>query len=153
MRTVIAALLLAVCLPAAAQSPYLVKDINTTASNFPASSSPASFFRFGSRIFFAATTFAHGTELWATDGTASGTAEVADILSGTFSSTPSQFVIANGKLLFNARGGRGEELWATDGTSAGTREVLDIYSGSGSSSPGDRIVYKDKLLFSAQDGI
>jgi ELWxxDGT repeat protein len=152
MRTVIAALLLVLCLPAGAQTPYLVKDINSTTNGFASSSSPANFFRFGSRIFFSATTAAHGAELWATDGTASGTAEVADIFTGQFSSSPSQFAIVNGKLLFNARSTHGEELWTTDGTSAGTREMADIYSGTGSSSPGDRIVYKNQLFFSAQDG-
>jgi ELWxxDGT repeat protein len=153
MRTALALLLIAVCLPLGAQSPYLVKDINTTANSIAGSSSPANFFRFGSRIYFSATTTSSGTELWATDGTQSGTTLVADIDRGTFSSNPSRFVIVNGNLLFNARDTRGEELWTTDGTAAGTRLLADINTGSRGSSPGDRIVYHGQLIFAADDGI
>jgi ELWxxDGT repeat protein len=153
MRTALALSLIAVCLPLGAQTPYLVKDINTTANSFAASSSPANFFRFGSRVYFSATTQASGTELWSTDGTQSGTAQVADIDRGTLSSNPSRFIVVNGNLLFNARDSRGEELWTTDGTAAGTRLLADINTGSRGSSPGDRIVYHGQLIFAADDGI
>ncbi len=134
-----------------AQSPYLVKDINTITANNPQASSPGNFFRYGSRVFFAATTFS-GKELWATDGTQAGTVQVADIFSAS-SSNPSQFVVVNGKLLFNARDSHGEELWSTDGTSAGTRLLADIFNGSRGSIPGDRIVYHGQMIFAADDGI
>jgi len=153
MRTLARALVLSLIAPLAlrAQSAYLVKDINAITNVSPSSSSPANFFGFGSRVFFSAHGAA-GIELWSTDGTAAGTAQVADIYVGS-SSNPSQFVIVNGKLLFNARDSHGEELWTTDGTSAGTRLLADISSGSRSSTPGDRIVYHGQMIFSADDGI
>src|SRR5436305_8822418 len=122
MRTALALLLLAVCFPLGAQTPYLVKDINATTNSIAASSSPANFIRFGSRIYFSATTNTNGTELWSTDGTQSGTVLFADISHGSLSSNPSRLVVVNGHLLFNAREPTtGEELWTTDGTPAGTR--------------------------------
>jgi ELWxxDGT repeat protein len=153
MRTALALLLIAVCLPLGAQTPYLVKDVNLTTNAIAASSSPANFIRFGSRIYFSATTTVSGTELWSTDGTQSGTVLVSDIDRGSFSSNPSRFVVMNGTLLFNARDPRGEELWTTDGTAAGTRLLADINNGSPGSSPGDRIVYHGQLIFAANDGI
>src|SRR5689334_15220394 len=65
-----------VSLSAAAQTPYLVKDINTTSTLQPKSSSPAWFTSLGNKVLFAATTAAAGTELWSTDGTAAGTSMV-----------------------------------------------------------------------------
>jgi ELWxxDGT repeat protein len=157
MRPLVLSLLFSLIAPLTihAQSAYLVKDINAITSQSPRSSSPSNFFRYGSRVFFAATTPGSGVELWSTDGTAAGTAQVADINPGSAPSNPYRFVIVNGKLLFNARDFRGEELWTTDGTSAGTRLLADINSGSSlaSSSPGDRIVYHGQMIFSADDGI
>jgi len=153
MRKTIPLLLLVVSLPLRAQTPYLVKDINTTYSNATKSSSPAEFAAFGNRIFFAATTDAAGTELWSTDGTSSGTSMVADIIPGTGSSSPSGLTVVNGVLLFTARDvNHGVELWTTDGTAAGTRLLMDINPGPSSAQPGSRIVYKNRMLFSADDG-
>ena len=63
MRIALALFLLTLCLPLGAQSPYLVKDINTTTNPVAASSSPTAFIKFGSRIYFSATTAAYGREL------------------------------------------------------------------------------------------
>lgn len=153
MRIVAAALLISACLPLGAQTPYLVKDINTTTNSVAASSSPANFIRFGSRIYFSATTAANGTELWSTDGTESGTALVVDPDHGSLSGKPSRLVVVNGRLVFNAVEAGGQELWATDGTAAGTHLLADIAPGSTSSLPGDRIVYHGQLIFAANDGV
>lgn len=148
--------LLSLCLSFAAavslhaQTPYLVRDINTISPQTIESSNPAFFFPFQSRVFFMVLGEYSAAQLWSTDGTEGGTAQ----LKGTF--TPAQdprFVELNGKLLFNASDGRGEELWTTDGTSAGTRLLADISSGYPSSRPGDRIVYGNSLLFAADDGL
>jgi ELWxxDGT repeat protein len=153
MRKTIPLLLFVVSLPLRAQTPYLVKDINTTYSNATKSSSPTEFVAFGNRTFFAATTDASGTELWSTDGTSNGTAMVADIIPGSGSSNPGGLTVVNGVLLFNARDvNHGIELWASDGTAAGTRLLVDVNPGPTSSQPGSRIVYKNKMLFSADDG-
>ncbi|HSY51699.1 MAG TPA: ELWxxDGT repeat protein [Thermoanaerobaculia bacterium] len=153
MRKTIPILLFVVSLPLRAQTPYLVKDINTTYSNATKSSSPTEFVAFGNRIFFAATTDAAGTELWSTDGTSGGTSMVADIIPGTGSSSPSGLTVVNGVLLFNARDvNHGIELWTSDGTAAGTHLLVDINPGPTSSQPLSRIVYKNTMLFSADDG-
>ncbi|HEV7571072.1 MAG TPA: ELWxxDGT repeat protein [Thermoanaerobaculia bacterium] len=142
-----------VSLPLAAQTPYMVKDINTTYSYDTKSSSPAEFAAFGSRTFFIATTDAAGTELWITDGTSAGTAIVSDIIPGTGSSNPSALHVVNGVLLFNARDViHGIELWTTDGRAAGTHLLTDINPGPTSSQPVAAIVYKNRMLFSADDG-
>lgn len=147
-------LVLAVPVTLRAQSPYLVKDINAVTAANPASSQPGNFFRFGSRVFFSASTPGSGMELWSTDGTAAGTAQVADINPGSAASLVHGFTVVNGKLLFNARDVRnGDELWTTDGTAAGTHLLADIRTGSASSAPGDRIVYGDTMIFAADDGV
>jgi ELWxxDGT repeat protein len=155
MRATLVLSLLALSLSASAQTPYLVKDINTTTNSSPSSSVPDGFYRVGSRVYFAAAGLGKtGHELWSTDGTPGGTALVADIVPGVTSSWPSHFVALNGKLVFNAFDeAHSEELWISDGTSAGTRLIADIAPGTSRSSPGDRIAYHGKLLFSADDGL
>jgi ELWxxDGT repeat protein len=153
MRKTPLLLFLAVHLSAAAQTPFLVKDINTTLSSDRQSSSPSDFAAYGNKIFFAATSTAAGTELWSTDGTSSGTSMVADIIPGAASSSPSGLKVVNGVLLFNARDvNRGTELWTTDGTAAGTHIFLDINPGPSSSQPANKVLYKNQMLFSADDG-
>ncbi|HEV7571074.1 MAG TPA: hypothetical protein VGQ21_06205 [Thermoanaerobaculia bacterium] len=88
MRKLSLAILLALVWRIAdAQSPYLVKDINATTTASAVSSNPNGFFRFGSRIFFAASGAGTGSELWSTDGSDVGTALVADINTGSPSSS------------------------------------------------------------------
>jgi len=156
MRQLTLALLVMLAAPFAlrAQSPYLVKDINSSTAAGAVSSTPNNFFRFGSRIFFAASVQGSGSELWSTDGTEAGTALVAEIGAGSASSSPSHFGILNGKLIFNAVDSRyGNELWTSDGTAAGTRLLADIRTGTAASFPGERIVYGNQMVFAANDGV
>jgi len=155
MRKTVPLLLFLVSLPLAAQTPYLVKDLNPVSTTSPASSTPHGFTRFGARVYFAATdnhSLTPGTELWAT-GTAAGTTAIKDINGGLDSSNPSRFIVVNGKLLFNAQTTSfvpGQDLWSTDGTNVGTTFVGN-FEGKTSFSPGDRVAYHDKMLFSAGD--
>ncbi len=72
----------------------------------------------------------NGNELWATDGTTSGTHEVIDLNPGSVSSNPSFLTVYDGKLYFTATDGtHGWELYCTDGTPAGTQLVSDMYPG------------------------
>src|SRR5258708_7354894 len=144
-------LLFSAALTLRAQAQVLVKDLNANANASPVSSIPHRFFRYGWRVFSTATTPEFGTELWSTDGTEAGTAQVADIAPGRESSYPSRFTLMNGKLLFNASGTRGEELWITDGSSIGTRPMADLNGGLKSKDPADRIVYRGQLLFATGD--
>jgi ELWxxDGT repeat protein len=152
MRKIPLAVLLLLSATLGAQSPYLVEDINSTTNASPGSSTPASFFRFESRIYFSASTPQTGEELWSTDGTEAGTSMVANIMPGSQGSLPSRFTNVNGKLIFNARDSHGDELWTTDGTAAGTRIMADV-NNNASSSPGDRVLIGGQMIFAANDGV
>ena len=90
---------------------------------------------FNGSLYFAANDGTHGTELWKTDGTSSGTALVSDIWPGSSGSGVGLLTNVNNNVLyFQANDGtHGTELWKTDGTSSGTVMVKDINPGSGSS--------------------
>lgn len=65
-------------------------------------------------------------QLWATDGTAAGTSQIATL---NFDSAFAESHLFNGQLYFAADGGDGVELFRTDGTAAGTVQVADINRG------------------------
>jgi uncharacterized repeat protein (TIGR01451 family) len=93
-----------------------------------------------------------GIELWGSDGTAAGTALLADIRPGKDSSTIADLTPGRDKVWFTADDGvHGRELWVTDGTAAGTHLVRDIVPGAGSSYPQQLRVIGHVLLFSAFD--
>jgi ELWxxDGT repeat protein len=116
----------------------------------------------GNNLFFSANDGTNGTELWKSDGTATGTVMVKNINSSG-SSNPNNLTNVNGTLFFSASNGTsGYELWKSDGTTGGTALVKDINSGSGSSSPYNFVnVYglsysgismSPTLFFTANDG-
>lgn len=71
---------------------------------------------FGGKLFFAATNGYSGVELWRSDGTSSGTVMVSDIVSGSGSSNPHDFVIYN-NLLWFIGGSSSNKLYSTNGFS------------------------------------
>jgi ELWxxDGT repeat protein len=106
----------------------------------------------GGSLFFVAWEPEHGGELWKTDGTAAGTALVADVNPGPGSARISGLTAVNGRLFFAADDGEhGIELWTSDGTAAGTRRLSDIAPGPLSSSPRDLAAIGGRLYFSADD--
>ena len=71
----------------------------------------------GGTMFFDAATSAGGRELWKTDGSSAGTAQVKDISPGPQDSWPSYLANFNNTLLFSAQTpSAGTELWRSDGT-------------------------------------
>ena len=133
----------------------LVADIYSTTKTY--SSNPFEITPFGNgRFLFTADDGTHGRELWLTDGTAAGTALVADVIPGFDGSTPFGITdLGNGKALFAATdGSHGRELRATDGTAAGTTLIADINPGPASSYPGRQLTSlgNGKALFTANDG-
>ena len=113
-RTVVAVLALA--LPSLAIAPPIA------AATHPGSD-PSQITAVGTRVFFVATTAAHGDELWVTDGTKAGTHEVADIRTGPFSSEPGALTPKGDKVYFFADDGSGRALWKSDGTAIGTKRL------------------------------
>lgn len=108
----------------------------------------------GGRLFFTADDGVHGSELWTTDGSAAGTALVADINPGASGSAPTALAAIDGVLLFAADDGiHGRELWRSDGRLLGTVMIQDIGPGSFSSSPSGFTKSGDLVYFSADDGV
>ena len=126
-------------------------------------------------LFFVGYDTAHGSELWATDGTAAETHMVMDINptvlppsfpGDTATATGSNIrdiVSLNGRAYFIANDGtHGSELWTSDGTAAGTHIVKDVNPGPTgsldySSNPGgsqpNLWSLGGKLYFNADDGV
>jgi|GEM_PF-3926929 len=115
-------------------------------------SNPAHLPLFNGKIFMEIRTNSPSTDLWETDGTASGTRMVKRIndLDNEFDNL-GYYTYALGKFYFAANAGDrlGKELWSSDGTDQGTSMIQDINPGDGSSSPVFRFVYKDQLYLTA----
>ncbi len=113
-----------------------VKQINPGGSAYPGDYS-TNMAAAGGLLFFGADDGVHGTELWVSDGTATGTRLVKDINpgpmhSGIDATDWNQLVAVGNRVFFFANDGvHGYELWVSDGTTAGTRLVVDLFPGSG----------------------
>jgi ELWxxDGT repeat protein len=108
-------------------------------------SSPDSLTDVNGVLFFAADDGTNGTELWRSDGTASGTTLVEDAIpggginpgsAGADGSFPDDLANVNGTVFFAADDGiNGTEPWKSDGTPSGTKMVKDGIPGANGSSP------------------
>lgn len=114
--------------------------------------------KLNNNMFFAADGYNNnnnnvGTELWKTDGTTGGTTLVADINSGSSSSSPELLAAVGNYVYFSAyNNSTGRELWSTDGNTVNF--LGDIYAGSNNSN----YYYSDayaaldtKMIFKAYD--
>ncbi len=84
---------------------------------------------FNGKMHFSANDSTHGTELWYSDGSASGTQMLIDIMVGRFRGCYfKENAVYNGKLYFAADSNQyqGTEPWVTDGTAQGTFLLKDI---------------------------
>lgn len=80
---------------------------------------------FGSRVYFAATTGAGGTELWSSNGFGNAS-QVADLADGGDSSEPNDLTVFAGSLYLFANDG---ELWrVTDSTSARRHSMVSLWN-------------------------
>ncbi len=103
-------------------TPELLADINI----FGLSSRPDSIIEFNSAVVFVADDGLTGSELWTSDGTESGTVQIADLVPGADGSQPEELTVVGGAFFFTAID---EDdafgLWKSDGTTAGTVKVFD----------------------------
>jgi len=115
---------------------------------------PKRFTIFKDSLFFVASDFSRGSELWKLDGE---TPEIVkDLVGGYgFSSDPQGLTVVGDTLFFSADGAGGRELYKSDGEAAGTVRVKDIYdevyaNGTvASSSPNKLYALDNTLYFSA----
>jgi ELWxxDGT repeat protein len=105
---------------AAAQTPYLVSDINQSRPG--ASSLPEMVGAFGDRLFFTATRPDTGYELWTTTGTPVSTT-LLEVLPGPGGPGAHPGGVAFGNALLFRRFTEFQGLWISDGTAAGTRRL------------------------------
>jgi ELWxxDGT repeat protein len=115
----------------------------------------------GGKLFFSAigdsnTATDTGRELWATDGTPTGTTLLGELRAGATGSNPTLLGIVNDRLIFRAVGDSttgatdtGAEAWSTDGTAAGTIPLGELRAGATGSEPLFLGVAGGKLFFSA----
>jgi ELWxxDGT repeat protein len=95
-------------------------------------SSDGSFALFQGRLLFDAYLDADGRELFATDGTTSGTRLLKNLAADdhTLPSAPASFTALGATAAFTADDGvHGREIWVSDGTAAATRLLLDAVPG------------------------
>ena len=117
-------------------SASLVKDINATFAD----ANPQNFVNLNGELYFTANDSVHGTQLWKSDGTASGTVPVTNLVPGAPNVVPSDMVVANGELYFFIYDGTSAGLWKSDGTEAGTSKVTDLF-GDNLAVGGDKIYF------------
>ena len=106
-------------LPVSVNNPYMVKDVYPGA-NDGISGGCEDMLVVNNTLFFRGDDGSHGTELWKSDGTLSGTSMVKDISGGD--SNPNKFMSAGDKLFFSA-GNWPYSRWVSDGTDVGTYQV------------------------------
>jgi ELWxxDGT repeat protein len=106
------------------------------------SSHPREFHAANGLVFFTADDGNAGREVWRTDGTASGTFLLKDMLPGPASSLAQRAAfttLGNAVYFYASDPTHGRELWRSDGTTAGTALVIDACpdacSGSYSAEP------------------
>lgn len=95
------------------------------------------------QFYFTAHDSAHGRELWVSDGTASGTRVLVDLLSGPDSSEISGPVVHNDRVFFRVNPSGGS-LWSTDGD-VDSPDLIDwpgsFVVNSGLQTFGDQLVF------------
>lgn len=141
------------------QPPQIWKSDGTAAGTVQAMApvdDPRSLTVVGDTLYFFANDALYGRELWANNGTYSGSWLVEDINPGPDSSYVTQNPVALGnKLLFVAYdSAHGIELWTSDGTIAGTQMVKDIHPDPSSiGALGNFVVWGGLAYFSGNDNL
>ncbi len=156
---------LALSAAAIAQSPLLLKDINTKPKANPPSnptgythnySTPWDNYKFakiGPFVIFQANDGVHGNELFKSLPAPNTATLIKDIRPGSSSSSPSYFTNFGSKVIFAASDGtHGTEPWVTDGTAAGTFMLKDCYAGNLSGGCYYPVVMGGKVYWTSYNG-
>ena len=108
----------------------------------------------GNEVFFSASDFSHGYQIWETNGTAAGTQMVSDINPNGGGIFPSDLTAVGNTLYFVGYDPvDGMQLFESNGTAAGTQMVADIPGANGYPGcyPTDLTAGGGLLYFSATD--
>ena len=132
-----------------------IRLADLTVSYVTGSSEPEVMGSIGARTVFRADDGVHGNEVWATDGTSTGTRILTNQPDGTDPVSGTDRILMNGYMLFGGASSAGTELWRTDGTPGGTFLVKDIAPGSASSELRlyDGVILNGVAYFIANDGV
>ncbi len=99
-------------------------------------------------LYFRANDGVHGTELWKSDGTASGTNLVTDLAAGSASSQPYLMTAVGDQVYFVTNNGiSGRKVWRTNGFQSGTFQVMDFSRSVNVVGPYELIAYEDAVYF------
>lgn len=119
------------------------------------SSNPANLTVLNGKMYFSATTFTHGRELYEFDGT-NPPARVSDISPDALSSLSpadrSAFAWFDDKVFFAAKGISGENHLYTYDPATNTVNLDQKINANGDSGPRELVIYNNRLFFTANDG-
>ncbi|MEJ0031231.1 MAG: ELWxxDGT repeat protein [Bacteroidota bacterium] len=136
-----------VCTNGTSAGTSLLKQINTNGTgSYPSGEFP----QLGSYVYFSAYSPTSGYEVWRTDGTTAGTAQVSELAATTTSSSPTFFTLFNSAIYFAATDGgltNGNELWRTTG--GAPTLIANINAGTTSSNPRYLTVFNGNLYVQA----
>lgn len=146
---------------AAGAPPALLSDINAVVRNegsFPGNSARPGMMAANGLALFIADDGVHGQELWASDGTESGTRLVKDINPGPSTATIAGLTVVRTStgdvVYFGAQHPVfGYELWRSDGTPEGTRQVVDAVPGSTGLNPLEIVPLGEGVAFTGFDSV
>ena len=116
--------------------------------------SPSGMTVLGNKILFEGADASGASGLWASDGTAVGTAELASIAGASSAGiAPSDLTVVGSEALFSGINTSGQTgLWATDGTAAGTVELAGIVGAAAAGvAPTDLTAFGQEALFTGTD--
>jgi ELWxxDGT repeat protein len=82
-------------------------------------------------LYFAASNGSSGTQLWESNGTASGTTMLTDVNPAYGGIDPTDLTAVGNTLYFVGDDSAGSQLWSSNGTSSGTQMVTDVDPGIG----------------------
>jgi len=118
-------------------------------------SEPQGLMEFGGKVFFTANDGVHGFGLWASDGTAVGTALVKDIdpesTSEGYADSGVPAFVVGGRLVVRGV----DSIWTSDGTEAGTVKLADVTLSTDWGAGGNKVSHArlgDKVVFGGYDG-